>query len=95
MLLRNQTLEAFCQNTVPVICTIRTGSGKVEVLFMFKGFCGGAVQHPIGLPLIQLLGALGDDNKGGKRRGDRGGHLEGGDDRYPAPTMSWLSLTRL
>jgi hypothetical protein len=82
MLLRNQTFKTFCKNTVPVVGAVGAGSGEVKILFVLEGFRGGAVQHPVGLPLVQLLGALGDDNEGGECRGDRGGDLEGGEDRH-------------
>jgi hypothetical protein len=82
VLLRDQAFETFRENTVPVIATVRASGGEVEVLLVLEGFGGRAIQHPAGLPLIQLLRSLGNDDEGGERRGDRSGDLQCGDDRH-------------
>ena len=82
MILRDQSFKAFCENPLTVIPAVGASSRKIEKLFVFEGLCRGAVQHPVGLPLVQLLSSLSDDNDGGKRRGDRRIDLEGGHDRY-------------
>jgi hypothetical protein len=95
---RNQTFEAFGEHAVLVLGAVGAGSGEVELLFVVEGFCGRAVQRPVGLPLVQLWGVLGDDNddnEGGERRDDRGGNLKGGSPTLSIPdkvTGSWTPV---
>src|SRR5262245_60983466 len=82
VLLRHQALETFRKDAMPILTAVGTGSGEVEVLLVFESFRGRAVQHRIGLPLVQLLDPLGYHDECGERRSDRGVESEAGYDRH-------------
>src|SRR3712207_8831906 len=56
--LGHQPLDPFCQQSVAVPAAVRPGLCQVEVPLVLEGLGGGSVEHPGGLPLVELLDPL-------------------------------------